>query len=237
MGVQDYSTIPAQNTDINGIDISEGCQPSGINNAIRQLMADVRIAANPIGVMQGYAGATAPEGWLLCYGQAVSRTTYADLFTVIGTTYGSGDGSTTFNIPDRRGRVGVGKDNMGGVSANRLTGQSGGVNGDVLGAAGGAETHRLTVNQMPRHNHSGSTDTRGEHRHSYVDWERENNRDYVAGGGASGNFGQRFENRNTGDAGNHSHGLNISHTGNDDLHNNVQPSLVENVIIYTGVGA
>lgn len=68
-----------------------------------------------------YAGATAPAGWLLCYGQAVSRTTYAALFAAIGTLYGSGDGSTTFNVPDPRGRAIVGKDDMGGTAAGVLS--------------------------------------------------------------------------------------------------------------------
>ena len=71
----------------------------------------------PTGMVVPYAGAAAPDGWLLCQGQAVSRTTYAQLFSVIGTTYGSGDGSTTFNLPDMRGRVAVGSDaNLGTVS-------------------------------------------------------------------------------------------------------------------------
>ncbi len=64
----------------------------------------------PVGCVIPFAGAAAPTGWLLCQGQAVSRTTYAQLFSVIGTTYGSGDGSTTFNLPDMRGRVAVGSD-------------------------------------------------------------------------------------------------------------------------------
>lgn len=108
----------------------------------------------PAGVVVPYAGSIAPAGWLLCYGQAVSRTTYASLFSLISTTYGSGDGSTTFNLPDLRGRVVAGKDNMGGTSANRLTGLTGGVDGDVLGATGGTETHTLTTTQMPAHAHS-----------------------------------------------------------------------------------
>jgi len=91
----------------------------------------------PPGVVLPYAGASAPTGWLLCYGQAVSRTTYADLFTAISTTYGAGDGSTTFNVPDLRGRVPAGKDNMGGTAANRLTAGGSGVTGTTLGAAGG----------------------------------------------------------------------------------------------------
>ena len=55
---------------------------------------------NPVGVVQAFAGSTTPDGWLLCDGSAVSRTTYADLFAVIGTTYGAGNGSTTFNLPN-----------------------------------------------------------------------------------------------------------------------------------------
>jgi microcystin-dependent protein len=99
----------------------------------------------PTGAVIDFAGSAAPTGWLLCYGQAVSRTTYADLFTSISTTYGTGDGSTTFNLPDIRGRSVAGKDDMGGTSANRLTGLSGGVDGDVLGGSGGAETASNTL--------------------------------------------------------------------------------------------
>lgn len=71
--------------------------------------------------MLSYGGNSAPSGWLLCYGQAVSRTAYAALFAVIGTTFGAGDGSTTFNLPDARGRVLAGKDDMGGTAAGQLT--------------------------------------------------------------------------------------------------------------------
>ena len=62
----------------------------------------------PPGMIAPYAGKTAPEGWLLCDGSAVSRTTYADLYAAIGTTYGAGNGSTTFTLPDLRGRVPAG---------------------------------------------------------------------------------------------------------------------------------
>lgn len=74
----------------------------------------------PTGVVLPFAGASAPTGWLLCAGQAVSRTTYSDLFAVISTAHGAGDGSTTFNLPDYRGRTPAGLDNMGGTAANRL---------------------------------------------------------------------------------------------------------------------
>jgi hypothetical protein len=91
----------------------------------------------PIGTQVPYAGATAPSGWLLCYGQAVSRTTYALLFAVIGIAYGAGDGSTTFNLPDKRGRASIGADNMGGSAANRVTQAVSGILATTVGSAGG----------------------------------------------------------------------------------------------------
>lgn len=91
------------------------------------------------GTILPYAGATEPAGYLLCYGQNVSRTTYAALFTAIGTVWGSGDGSTTFGIPDLRGRALFGKDNMGGSAANRITSGVSGITGTTLGATGGDE--------------------------------------------------------------------------------------------------
>ena len=111
------------------------------------------IASVPTGSLLPYAGASAPTGYLLCFGQAVSRTTYAALFAALSTTYGAGDGSTTFNIPDIRGRAVAGKDDMGGTSGNRLTGLSGGVDGDVLGGSGGAESHLLLTAEIPAHQH------------------------------------------------------------------------------------
>lgn len=102
-----------------------------------------------VGVVLPYAGSTAPSGYLLCYGQAISRTTYSDLFAITSTTYGAGDGSTTFNVPDLRGRVPAGQDDMGGTSANRLTDQSGGLDGDTLGDTGGSEQVTLTSANIP----------------------------------------------------------------------------------------
>jgi microcystin-dependent protein len=100
----------------------------------------------PVGAVLPFAGGAAPTGWLLCDGSAVSRTTYASLFAVIGSTFGVGDGSTTFNIPDMRGRVPVGKN-------------SGTFN--TLGGTGGEETHVNTVNEMPSHTHTESAVSAG----------------------------------------------------------------------------
>ena len=81
---------------------------------------DPSFGGTPTGCVFSFARSTAPSGWLLCYGQAVSRTTYAALFAVISTTYGVGDGSSTFNLPDLRGRSVAGKDDMGGSAASVL---------------------------------------------------------------------------------------------------------------------
>lgn len=110
--------------------------------------------AGMTGTVLDFAGSAAPDGWLLCYGQAISRSDYSVLFAKIGTTFGAGDGSTTFNLPDCRGRVSAGKDNMGGTAASRMTASAGGIDAATLGAAGGAATHALTVAQMPSHTHT-----------------------------------------------------------------------------------
>jgi microcystin-dependent protein len=95
----------------------------------------------PAGVVDMFAGSTAPSGYLLCDGSAVSRTTYSKLFTAIGTTYGAGDGSTTFNVPNLKGKVAVGLD-------------SADTSFDALGETGGEKTHTLSVAEMPSHSHS-----------------------------------------------------------------------------------
>lgn len=94
----------------------------------------------PIGGIIAFDSDTIPNGWLLCDGRAVSRTEYAELFKAIGTKHGSGDGSTTFNLPNPKGRTLVGKD-------------SSDTDFNTLGKTGGEKTHTLTVNEMPSHNH------------------------------------------------------------------------------------
>jgi microcystin-dependent protein len=157
----------------------------------------------PIGAIMDYGGATAPTGWLLCYGQAVSRTTYAALFAVLGTTYGVGDGSTTFNVPDIRGRVVAGQDDMGGTSSNRLTGTSGSVDGDVLGGTGGAETHTLGAAEMPSHTHT------------------------MRNAGTSGGAYGLVDSGSASSSGM----LSTGSAGSGSAHNNVQPTIILNKII------
>lgn len=162
----------------------------------------------PAGAVIPYAGDSAPTNWLLCAGQDVSRTTYDGLFSAIGTTYGVGDGSTTFTLPDLRGRVAAGKDDMGGDAASRLTSGASGVDGSELGAAGGEETHQLTEAEMPSHTHE------------------------VNLGSDNSSSGSRIADQAIDTIKN----TDLSQeTGGDDPHNNVQPTLVLNYIIYAGV--
>jgi microcystin-dependent protein len=100
------------------------------------------VGSSPIGSITMFGGGTAPNGWLMCDGTEYNRGTYASLFAVIGTTFGNGNGSTTFNVPDLRGRSPLGAGHNGSLYTNR-----------ILGESGGAETHTLTVNEMPKHSH------------------------------------------------------------------------------------
>lgn len=101
----------------------------------------------PVGMITPYGGTAAPSGWLLCDGSPVSRTTYATLFALTGTAFGAGDGSTTFNVPDLRGRAPFGLDDLGGSAASRVTSGGSGIAGTTLGASGGDQL-------LQAHNHS-----------------------------------------------------------------------------------
>lgn len=188
----------------------------------------------PTGCVLDFAGDTAPNGWLLCYGQAVSRTEYAGLFATLGETYGSGDGSTTFNLPDYRGRVLVGKDNMGGSAAGRMTSLALSVgDGNTLGSNGGAQTHTLSEAQMPQHTHIQNSHNHAQQQHRHAISSREN--------GATSDT-TRILGENTGGAIKSTNSdfvtaVNIAETatnqqtGSSSAHQNTQPSIIANKII------
>jgi microcystin-dependent protein len=111
----------------------------------------------PVGGLIDFIGTTSPNSnFILPYGQAISRVTYANLFSLISTTFGAGDGSTTFNVPDLRGRMLVGKDDMGGSAAGRVTTAGGGLDGATLGATGGAQNTTLITANLPAYTPAGT---------------------------------------------------------------------------------
>jgi len=175
----------------------------------------------PVGTITMFAGSAAPDGWLICDGSSVSATTYADLYSVIGTTYGGS--SSNFYLPNLKGRVPVARD-PADASFN------------AVGNHGGEKTHALTANEMPSHMHtvdppSTYTNTTGNHSHTYTqpsamsNGDQQGIPDYVS-----------VTTGTTSAAGDHYHSVDIGafysgSTGSGAAHNILQPFFVLNFII------
>jgi microcystin-dependent protein len=174
----------------------------------------------PIGGVLHYTGTSAPNSsFVLPYGQAVSRTTYASYFSLVSTTFGTGDGSTTFNVPDLRGRVIAGLDNMGGSAASRLTSTYFGGTATNLGATGGSESHTLTAGQSAVLTYT-NTVTQG----TYVT---------AANKTSAYNNGTQTPAWNSGDTTAQTTGVAVTTTTNagGNPHNNTQPTMVLGLIL------
>lgn len=143
------------------------------------------------GEVRSFAFSSPPTGWLECDGSAISRTTYSDLFSAIGTTFGNGDGSTTFNIPDLRGEFVRGWDNGKGTDSGRTFGSS-------------------QTDEFKQHNHTGSTSSAGSHSHSIdlynSDFSGDLTNVYVEGETATTQV-------TTNSAGNHTHSVTTNDAG------------------------
>jgi microcystin-dependent protein len=128
---------------------------ASFNGTSGTVVQDSGAAANaliPTGTILAFGGSSAPSGFVLATGQAISRTTFANLFAVFGTTYGSGDGSTTFNVPDLRGRFIAGFDSAN--SSGRLTkSTTQGVSASTLGNTGGEQAHTMASGELVAHSH------------------------------------------------------------------------------------
>lgn len=202
--------------------------------------------SEPAGIVMSFAGATAPEGWLLCDGSAVSRSSYSALFTAIGTTYGAGDGSTTFNLPDLTGRVVI------GVSGSHSLGSTGGeATHTLLSAELGVHAH-----EVPQHGHGNDIAAKTPaFSHSLTQPAFSYTNVNGTNGCTSGSSGTVKQGTTTKTAGNSTnaavakHGatactmgggviasdiLTTSAAGTPGAHNNMQPYAVTNYIICTG---
>ena len=162
-----------------------------------QRKVDGVVSGMPIGSGCDYFGSTAPEDFMFADGSAISRTTYAELFAIIGTTYGAGDGSTTFNLPDKRSRVSVGID-----AGNQITSSF-----PTLGATGGEVSHTLSVNEMPSHTHPYK-DYTAKASETKKTWDVEKNTNSVTA------------------VGNNDNSRTTTATGGGQAHNNLQPYIV-----------
>ena len=149
------------------------------------------------GEVRMYAGGSSPpSGWLFCDGSAVSRTTYADLYNVIGTEFGAGDGSTTFNVPDLRGRapIGVGTGTGGGASGNGAPTGGSALTARTKADWGGKETHVLSDSELPNHTHGMDVRPGASGSSGAVYPTSGAAADYYATGGKTGTSGQAHQN-------------------------------------------
>jgi microcystin-dependent protein len=246
--ISEFDTNPDNNTDIDNINIAENCPPANINNAIRELMSQLKdfqagnqasnqlLAAGggtglsspgtsgnvltsdgsgwvssapnyvPTGGMVMWGTASAPSGYLLCNGSAVSRSTYSALFAVVGTAFGSGDGSTTFNLPDFRDRFPVGAGTT--YSANSTGGSK-----DAI---------------VVSHTHTGTTDPSGTHSHNATVYDAGSSGSFAKGNASSGS-----NTATTDSAGAHTHPFTTGSTGSSGTNANLPPYLGVYFIIKT----
>ena len=216
--------------------------PNGVSSCrdtrLTNLCGVIRKRLDPAGTIKMFGGSTAPDGYLLCNGSAVSRTTYAALFAAIGTTYGAGDGSTTFNLPDLQGRFPLGAGSGDGLTAR------------TVGQKDGEEGHALTAAEMPAHSHTASTASAGSHTHNLgghnvpaTDIKASIQGDSYNEISGSGRKAPCITNNTygwtgidvTSSAGSHDHTVTVDSTGGGGSHNNMPPYAVVSYIISTGL--
>lgn len=206
-------------------------------NAVYDLLSDAFTPedSSMIGEVKMWSAATAPDKWLLCNGVAISRTTYSTLFALIGSTYGEGDGTTTFNLPDFRGRAPIG------------AGQGSGLTNRTLGTSLGEEAHGNTIAENGPHEHTGASHSHlsGAHKHgqrvggaslAFKNAYGGSGEFYSPGQPTDASGGRLYTDTDGGGIPTSSGGTNnTGSSGSGAPHNTMPPSLVVNFIIYSGV--
>lgn len=217
--------------------------------ALNTLVSTLASTVVPTGTILPFAGSVAPANAIICDGRAVLRSGgYAKLFSIIGTAYGSGNGTTTFNVPDLKGKIPVGLDNS--VSPQ--------VEFNSLGKSGGAKVEILDTTKIPnhshniKHSHSGSSGSAGDHGHNVFISTDSSGTTYVLDKSKVINAGLASTNQSSAidtgmligiaaNAGGHSHSVTVDEkdtssatdggNGASPTHNNLQPYVVTNYII------
>lgn len=193
--------------------IGETVTAAMLNEQVRDNISYLYDQAVPPGVFLPYGGTSAPTGFLLCQGQAVSRAVYATLFGILSTTYGVGDGSTTFNLPDLRQRFPLGKAASG--------------TGSTLGSTGGAIDH---THAGPSHTHTINSD--GAHTHTFTTGNESSITElYTDGGGPDVPNSPHTHSGTTDSDGDHNHGGSTDSAGTGSTNSNNPPYLVVNYIV------
>ena len=199
-----------------------------VTNKLTDAQMDMTTIVPP-GIIVPYAGASAPGGWVIADGAAISRTTFAALFAITGTTFGVGDGVNTFNVPNLKGRGVMGID-------------AGQTEFDTRGEAGGAKTHTLTIAQLPSHSHGGATGATGvDHDHAIALrnlWDAGGNTAPLSSGGAThvaggGGSSDPIKMTSSSSWGTLSHGHSIAAEGSGNSHPILDPYMALHYIIKT----
>jgi microcystin-dependent protein len=203
----------------------------------------------PIGGMMDWPWAAddIPDKYMLPYGQAISRALYPDLHSIAqsaGYPYGNGDGTTTFNLPDFRGRIAIGKDDMGGTAAGRITIAGSGMDGTIIGNAGGDEDTVLTISQIPSHSHPladpGHIHPIADPGHAHTEEGVQQHPSASGGSPTTGGRGAHGQLQDTSfnytglQISSATTGVSITPTGGGQGHSNIPPAIIVNKLIRVG---
>ncbi|MBX9697816.1 MAG: phage tail protein [Acetobacteraceae bacterium] len=258
-GTADLTVDPAGSETVNGgatVTLNPGFSAELFNTGAgwTALLAAPQNFGRIVGELIPIAGTSLPPLCVWPNGQNLSRSAYAALFAALGTTYGVGDGTTTFGTPDLRGRALFGRDNLGGTAASRVTVAQSGIAGTTLGAGGGSELLHLHGHGItdPTHAHDVWTDAQGTHQHlagnpnsgggSYFGLAYGGS---AIGGDRDALIGGRLDENTylTNSAGSHSHNVGITARGTGITVNtngsgnsqNMPPALICNYVLFAGV--